>query len=207
MLEDYFLLVRRISGLGLSIDEYWELDSWTTAKLLDMERQIIEKEQEDIDKSENKYVEKHKDNSKEMNDLVDRLSEDQIKMLYVEVDNTGFYNFYDSFTHMATVIANTLSNFSRIVEMNSKEYVPLDTGDLENSYFWKVVENKNFVELDVGYSVESENGYDYSLIQHERDDFKHPRRGTSKFLVKGISDSTGAFFFMLETDFASLFGR
>lgn len=75
MLEDYFLLVRRISGLGLSIDEYWELDSWTTAKLLDMERQIIEKEQEDIDKSENKYVEKHKDNSKEMNDLVDRLSE------------------------------------------------------------------------------------------------------------------------------------
>lgn len=75
MLEDYFLLVRRISGLGLSISDYWELDTWTTAKLLGMERSIIEKEQESMDKSEGKYVERPDGNSDEMNNLVDRLSE------------------------------------------------------------------------------------------------------------------------------------
>lgn len=76
MLEEYFLLVRRVSGLGLSINEYWELDTWTTAKLLDMEKQIIEKEQEEYSKNKNEYVERPDGNSDEMNDLMDELAED-----------------------------------------------------------------------------------------------------------------------------------
>lgn len=76
MLEEYFLLVRRVSGLGLSINDYWELDTWTTAKLLDMERQIIEKEQEEYSKNKNEYVERPEGNSDEMNDLMDELTEE-----------------------------------------------------------------------------------------------------------------------------------
>ena len=71
MLEEYFLLVRRIQGLGLSIDEYWRLDTWTTAKLLDMEKSIIEEEQREYNKHNKVYEERPEGNSEEMNSLVD----------------------------------------------------------------------------------------------------------------------------------------
>lgn len=77
MLEDYFLLVRRISGLSLSVKEYWELDTFTTAKLLSMERKIIEGEQKYYDEQDGKYVERHDDNSDEMNAIMDELSSDE----------------------------------------------------------------------------------------------------------------------------------
>lgn len=76
MLEDYFLLVRRIKGLGLSVKDYWELDTWTTAKLLDMEKKIIEEEQKEYNKNNNTYVERPDGNSEEMNDLVDEYTID-----------------------------------------------------------------------------------------------------------------------------------
>lgn len=71
-LEEYFLLVRRIQGIGLSVKDYWELDTWTTAKLLDMEKKIIEEEQKEYNK--NKYEERPEGNSEEMNDLVDEMT-------------------------------------------------------------------------------------------------------------------------------------
>lgn len=73
MLEEYFLLVRRIQGIGLSVEEYWELDTWTTSKLLSMERKIMEEEEKAYsDKKE--YVERPEGNSEEMNDIVDEMS-------------------------------------------------------------------------------------------------------------------------------------
>ena len=55
MLEEYFLLVRRIQGIGLSLDDYWQMDSWTTAKLLTMERAIIDEEIKNNPDYKNKY--------------------------------------------------------------------------------------------------------------------------------------------------------
>lgn len=73
MLEEYFLLVRRIPGISLSVEDYWNLDTWTTAKLLDMERKIMEQEAKEFgDKKE--YNERPDENSDEMNDLVSELS-------------------------------------------------------------------------------------------------------------------------------------
>ena len=74
MLEEYFLLVRRIQGLGLSVGDYWELDTWTTAKLLSLERQIMEEEQKEYNKQNKVYEERPDGNSEEMNDLVDEMS-------------------------------------------------------------------------------------------------------------------------------------
>lgn len=74
MLEDYFLLVRRISGLNLSINDYWELDTWTTAKLLDLEKRIIKEEQKEYNKNNKSYEERPEGNSEEMNELVDMMS-------------------------------------------------------------------------------------------------------------------------------------
>ena len=67
-------MVRRIQGIGLSIKEYWELDTWTTAKLLDMEKKIIEEEQKEYNKQNKVYQERPDGNSEEMNDLVDEMT-------------------------------------------------------------------------------------------------------------------------------------
>lgn len=74
MIEEYFLLVRRVQGIGLSIQEYWDLDTWTTAKLLSMERKIIEEEQKEFNKDKKEYTERPDGNSDEMNDLMDMMS-------------------------------------------------------------------------------------------------------------------------------------
>lgn len=74
MLEEYFLLVRRIQGIGLSIEDYWELDTWTTAKLLSLEKAIMEEEQKEYNKQNKVYEERPDGNSEEMNDLVDEMS-------------------------------------------------------------------------------------------------------------------------------------
>lgn len=50
------------------------MDTWTTAKLIDMEKKIIEDEQKEYNKSNKQYVERPDGNSEEMNDLVDELS-------------------------------------------------------------------------------------------------------------------------------------
>lgn len=74
MLEEYFLLVRRIQGIGLSIDQYWEMDTWTTSKLLRMEEKIIEEEQKQYNKDNKVYEERPDGNSEEMNNLVDEMT-------------------------------------------------------------------------------------------------------------------------------------
>ena len=74
MLEEYFLLVRRIQGISLTIDDYWAMDTWTTSKLLDLERKIIDEEQRELNKQNKVYEERPEGNSVEMNDLVDEMS-------------------------------------------------------------------------------------------------------------------------------------
>lgn len=78
MLEDYFLLVKRVQGLSLSPFEFWELDTFTTQKLLDMEYEILKREQEEFDKVNNKkvYVEQPEGNAEEMNNIVEMMSEE-----------------------------------------------------------------------------------------------------------------------------------
>ena len=73
MIEEYFLLVRRIQGIGLSIKDYWELDTWTTAKLLSLEKQIMEEEAKAYNDKE-EYVERPDGNADEMNDLMDEMT-------------------------------------------------------------------------------------------------------------------------------------
>lgn len=51
------------------------MDTWTTAKLLAMERGIIEEEQKEFNKDKEIYVERPDGNSEEMNDLMDEMTE------------------------------------------------------------------------------------------------------------------------------------
>lgn len=73
MLEDYFFLVRRIPGLSLSPSDFWELDTWTTAKLISLERDVMKREQDALNGKE-EYVEQSDKNDPKLNDLVNRMS-------------------------------------------------------------------------------------------------------------------------------------
>ena len=65
MLEIYFLLTRRIKGLGWTLKDFWEADTWTTSKLYLMELEVIEEERRDIEESED-----DRQDSKEKRDLM-----------------------------------------------------------------------------------------------------------------------------------------
>lgn len=74
MLEEYFLLVRRIPGIALSVEDYWNMDTWTTAKLLSMEREIIKEESKHYEDNKNKYEERSEKNSDLANSIVDEMT-------------------------------------------------------------------------------------------------------------------------------------
>lgn len=77
MLDEYFLLVRRIPGISLSPKEYWELDTFTTQYLLDLEKKIMKEEEKSYNgKKSHNYTEFSDKDSPEMVDIVMELTED-----------------------------------------------------------------------------------------------------------------------------------
>ena len=68
MLEIYFLLVRRIKGLGWSLADFWEADTWTTSKLYCMELDVIEEENKEFNKDK-----PESQNSEEVEELVEEM--------------------------------------------------------------------------------------------------------------------------------------
>ena len=54
MLEIYMLLTHRIPGLGLSLNDFWEMDTWTTSKLYCMEMEIIKEEEKELNGGKSK---------------------------------------------------------------------------------------------------------------------------------------------------------
>ena len=49
-LDIYFLLVHRIEGLGLSLNDFWAMDTWTTSRLYCLELDLIDKEEKELNK-------------------------------------------------------------------------------------------------------------------------------------------------------------
>ncbi len=77
MLDNYFLLVRRIPGISLSPSAYWELDTYTTGHLLDLELEVMKKEEEEYNKSKGNKTHKPRDTSSpEMIDLAEEIQEE-----------------------------------------------------------------------------------------------------------------------------------
>ena len=54
MLSIYLMLVHRVEGIGLSLDDFWEMDTWTTSFFYLSELAIIEEEQRSAKQYENK---------------------------------------------------------------------------------------------------------------------------------------------------------
>lgn len=50
-IEIYSLLAHRVKGLGWSLKEFWQCDTWTTSKLYCMELDLIDEEEKELKKS------------------------------------------------------------------------------------------------------------------------------------------------------------
>jgi len=52
LLNKYFLLVKRVEGIGLSLNDFWEMDTKQFNLLYNNELEIIQAEQKEIEKHE-----------------------------------------------------------------------------------------------------------------------------------------------------------
>lgn len=50
-IDEYFLLTRRVKGMGLTLKDFWEMDYLIFAQLLNNELEIIKAEQKEAEKS------------------------------------------------------------------------------------------------------------------------------------------------------------
>lgn len=66
LLEIYLLLIHRIKGIGLSLKEFWDMDTWTTSLLYLRELDLIDYEDETLNGSS-----EESDDDPNMVDLVD----------------------------------------------------------------------------------------------------------------------------------------
>lgn len=71
-LDIYSLLVHRINGLGLSLTDFWQWDTWTTSKMYCMELELIDKEEEALNDDEDS-----KHDSEDMKDLYSEMWGDE----------------------------------------------------------------------------------------------------------------------------------
>ena len=50
LIEMYMMLVHRIEGIGLSLDDFWKMDTWVLSKIYLTEVYLIEKEEREYKK-------------------------------------------------------------------------------------------------------------------------------------------------------------
>lgn len=101
-----------------------------------------------------------------------------------------------------------MKNVAEMIMLETIPLVPLDTGELEQSYQYKVVERSPFILLGVGFdAVDPKSGFHYAYYQHEPQSppLRHPKRGEELYLTKGIRNAEGEFFQLIEKDYLSLF--
>lgn len=106
------------------------------------------------------------------------------------------------------MMVQTMEDVASLIQANTNQRVPLDTGRLEESYHWTILENtSDFIKVEVIFDAEDpDNGFHYAQIQHEDVTFTHPKRGQAFYLFDGIQASKNMAYSMIKTDYLSLFG-
>lgn len=67
-LDIYFLLCHRIKGLGLTLSDFWQWDTWTTSKIYCMELDLIDEENDTLNDDEDS-----KQDSSDMKELYEEM--------------------------------------------------------------------------------------------------------------------------------------
>lgn len=73
LIDVYNLLVHRINGINLSLNDFWKMDTWILSKLYLTEQELIRQEEKDLKKGKSDPEE---ENSDEMTDLYEEMFSD-----------------------------------------------------------------------------------------------------------------------------------
>lgn len=127
--------------------------------------------------------------------------------LFIEVDDSEFKEWVEEARSRFETMVLTMIDVASLIQANTNWRVPLDTGRLEESYYWEVKEdNSDFIKVEIGYDAEDpESGFHYAEYQHNRL-LNHPKRGQAFYLYYGIQASKSMAYSIIETDYMSLFG-
>ena len=123
-----------------------------------------------------------------------------------EVNSDKFKEELQESKNKFSSMVNTMKSIALLIEQNTIEYVPLDTSALEQSYeASKPIVVGNSIYMSVGYDA-VDKGFHYAEYQHNViTTSQHPKRGVQFYLRRGITDSKGEIFQMIERDYLSLF--
>lgn len=150
-----------------------------------------------------------------------------------KVETEAFEEWLFNLHHRFQQMVQTLIDVHYLIQANTNQLVPLDTGRLEESYHYNLVrQDESFIELHSVYdAVDPKSGFHYAEYQHElmgRDTTKyylgspsyyqrarggrpvgnhhrHGYRGTDHYLLKGVQASESMMWTIIETDYLSLF--
>lgn len=88
---------------------------------------------------------------------------------------------------LGTVPTQVLSEEAPKIQQVARLRTPVDSGKLKNSVKVKVSKDKRRPGLLASASA-LHNGYDYAYIQHENEEYNHPRGGQAKFLESAYNE-------------------
>ena len=127
--------------------------------------------------------------------------------LRLEVNTDEFREWVSEARYRYETMVLTMVDIASLIQANTNWRVPLDTGRLEESYYWREVENNSdFIKIEVGYdAVDPDTGFHYAEYQHNHL-LNHPKRGQAYYLYNGIQASRDMAYSIIETDYMSLFG-
>lgn len=137
-------------------------------------------------------------------------------MFTFEYDDSRFREWVSTARARYETMLLTMIDVAELIRANTNQRVPLDTGRLESSFFYEIVENTSqFIQVEVGYSIEKgmhpentgfvDSNFDYAYYQHQGN-FNHPKRGEQFYLMNGVHASEDMAFKIIQTDYMSLFG-
>ena len=129
------------------------------------------------------------------------------------VKSEDFEEWIYQMHHRFQQMVQTMKDIHYLIQANTNQRVPLDTGRLEESFRYDIVRQDDFfIEMHSIYSARSPiDGYDYAEYQHTGINWRtgallnHPKRGEQFYLLKGVQASESMMWTMLEQDYLSLF--
>ena len=145
-----------------------------------------------------------------------------------KADAEGFEEWLFSLHHLFLEMVQTMIDVHYLIQANTNQRVPLDTGRLEESFRYDIVrQDEFFIEMHSIYSaVDPDSGFDYAYYQHQlprrgvgtyslysraksgypaQGHHRHGTRGESYYLLKGVQASESMMWTIIEQDYLSLF--
>ena len=135
-------------------------------------------------------------------------------MLNFIVNTADFEEWVYQMHHRFQQMVQTMIDIHHLIEANTKQRVPLDTGRLEESFHYTIYDNEFLIEMHSIYTaVDPDSGFDYAYYQYMLPTEKHyntanrkgQMRGEQFYLLKGVQASESMMWTMIEQDYLSLF--